>query len=294
MKLSREWLNDYVDCLDLSPQAFNDLITTKVAEVDAVHSLGAPLRTGVICHVVSVSDHPERKTLKVATIDIGGAPVQVVCGAPNCRAGMNTVYLPPGSTAISADGVIAVEKRAIGGVESAGMLASEYELELSGDHSGIIEIAAAVKPGTAATAHFGDGDVVLEIDNKSLTHRPDLWSHLGFARELAALLQRPMKLLPDMWADSANEGRTALAELKQGKANIDIQVDADTKCRRFLGVEIANLTPSPSPLWIRRRLFAVGAGVRNLLVDLSNYVMHDVGQPTHTYDADKLTGKTLH
>ena len=137
-------------------------------------------------------------------------------------------------------------------------------------------------------------DSVFEIDNKSLTHRPDLWSHYGFARELSGVLKRPLKSNWDKFADDTEAGAKALKDLKgAGTSRYAVTIAPNSGCRRFIALEIANVKAVESPQWIRDRLTAVGAGVKNLLVDLSNYVMLDIGQPSHAYDADKLNGNAI-
>lgn len=294
MKISRTWLNDFVECDDLSPEKLYELITTKVAEVDGVHTVGAPLTKAVAAKIVSVRAHPAKDTLKIATVSLGGTEAEVVCGAPNCREGLLTGYVPPGGVVHAGGGekIVTVETRDVQGVMSTGVLASEAELGLTGAHAGIIELSDG-QPGQALSDLLGAPDTVIEIDNKSLTHRPDLWSHLGFARELSAILGRPLKLDADCFADDRDAGKKRLQQLGSGKPNFSIEIDPASKSRRFTAVEITGVKAEPSPLWMRRRLFAVGAGIRNLLVDLSNYVMHDIGQPNHAYDADLLKGSTI-
>lgn len=296
MKISKSWLNDYVDCADLSKEQFYETVTTKVAEVDKVHPHAAAVSGAVVARIKSVRPHPSRDKLVVATVTAGAGDVEVVCGAPNCREGLFTAYVPPGGTVERADGTgaLTVEKREVAGVESVGILVSEAELGLTADHKGIIELTgASLAPGAPLAPLVGEPDTILEIDNKSLTHRPDLWCHLGFARELSAILGRPLKQNPDRFADNTPEGQALLAALGSGTPRFKIKIDEATKSFRFTSIGFDGVSCQPSPLWLRRRLAAVGGGVRNLLVDLSNYVMHDIGQPNHAYDADRLQGDLI-
>lgn len=298
MKISKSWLNDYVDCADLSREAFYELVTTKVAEVDKVHPHAAPVAGALVALVRDVKPHPAKDKLVVARVTTGRDEIDVVCGAPNCIPGMLTAYVPPGGSVEKPDGsqVITVEARDVLGVPSVGVLVSEAELGLTGDHRGIFDltvVGGAPKPGDALAAFVGEPDIVLEIDNKSLTHRPDLWCHFGFARELSAILGRPLKRDPDRFADDTREGRSLLESISRAAPTFKIKVDRETKSHRFSTIGFAGASCQASPLWIRRRLSAVGAGVRNLLVDLSNYVMHDIGQPNHAYDADLLRGDEI-
>ncbi len=295
MRVSKSWLNDYVDCAELTSEQFYELITTKVAEVDAVIAAGELAGAAVVARVKSVKAHPGRDTLKVVEVELGGKTATVVCGAPNCVEGMLTAYLAPGAkVADPATGAVRdVEAREIAGVKSEGILVSEAELGLTGDHSGLIVFGDDAVPGKSVTPLVGEPDTILEIDNKSLTHRPDLWCHLGFARELSAILGKKLKTSPDRWADDVESGAKLLAALGSGKSKFTIKVEAATKSKRFTAIEIDGVKVEKSPLWLRRRLSSVGGGVRNLLVDLSNYVMHDIGQPNHVYDAEMLKGTTV-
>lgn len=296
MKVSQRWLNDFVPCLDLSKDALYELLTTKVAEVDHIEEIATPLRSAVAGKILRARPHPAKEKLTIAEVQIGGQEVSVVCGAPQCEAGMAVAYLPPGAVMFPAAGGEAktVEQRDVGGVPSQGVLVSEAELGLTSDHSGLLELSGFdLQPGSALLEALGGTDVVVEIDNKSLTHRPDLWSHFGFAREISAILGRPLTLNADRWIDDSDGGKQLLEALSSGAPRIRTGVESGAFCRRFTGVLFEHVATVPSPLWMRRRLAAVGAGVRNLLVDLSNYVMHDVGQPNHAYDADLLHGDKL-
>ncbi len=299
MRISRSWLSDYVDVGDLSDERFADLVTTKIAEVDAVETVGSSVEAARIGLIEKVAPHPAKDTLKVATVALGDTQVDVVCGATNCRAGIFVPYVPSGTEIRNAEGeAFFVERREVFGVLSPGMLCSEFELGVGSDHSGLCEIEPELLPsgaesGLRLSSVLGETDLVLVIDNKSLTHRPDLWSHLGFARELSAVLRRPLKRNPDRFADHAPEGAELLARLGSGPATFTININPNSRCRRFAGIEFEGVCVRPSPRWMRRRLFSVGAGVRNLLVDLSNYVMHDIGQPNHAYDVALLAGRVV-
>ncbi len=300
MRVSRNWLSDYVDFDDLSYEGFSDLITTRVAEVDGIEKVASPVDVAVLVLIKAAKPHPEKPGLKVLTIATGKEELQVVCGAPNVTVGALAVYLPPGAEfyAKAEAGLSKVEVRDVAGVKSMGVLVSEMELGLGSDHAGIMLFSAEtsnLKAGAKLSTVTGGSDTVIELDNKSLTHRPDLWSHYGFAREIAAVMRRPLKNVADRFADDTAAGAELLAKLGagSGKARFGIEIAKDVKCRRFSGLEIEGVSAMPSPLWMRRRLFAVGAGVRNLLVDLSNYVMHDIGQPNHAYDADLLQGTKI-
>lgn len=298
MKISKQWLNDFVDCQDLSDNQLYETLTTRVAEVDGIQLQAASIEQARIALIKQVKPFPGKDNLKIVTVNIGNENLDVVCGATNCREKMLTVYLPPGAQLNTKQGKqVTIEKREFsGGIVSNGVLVSEFELGLTADHdSGIMELNDFdnLAPGKTLSEYIGKADTIIEIDNKSLTHRPDLWGHFGFAREISAILKRPLKLNFDQFSDASPEGERLLKELGRGKCKFQINIDPLTKCRRFSCIEIDNVQISKSPLWIRRRLFSVGSNSKNLLVDLSNYVMFDVGQPNHTFDADLLSGNKI-
>lgn len=302
MKISRDWLTDYVDLKDVSDAALAELLTTQIAEIESLEVFAGPVDTAKVVLVKSLRTHPEKKQLQIATVSLGKdsqskEEVEVVCGAPNVREGMLTVYLAPGAEFYNGgkEALLKVEERAVSGILSCGVLVSEAELGISGDHSGVFDLTdfPGAKPGVELSKLIGGSDRIVDIDNKAVTHRPDLWSHYGFAREIAAILKRPLKKNIDAFADDGEEGKKNFAALGKGAAPRKTAVEKDSGCRRFTGLSFSSVRIEASPLWMRRRLHAVGAGTRNLLVDLSNYVMLDIGQPCHTYDAKLLKGDTL-
>ncbi len=296
MRISREWLSDYIEFSDVGDAEFEELVTTRVAEVDAREQVGRGLDFARAGFIKSLKRHPKKDKLQIVELILAkGATVSVVSGAPNLTANSIVAYVPPGGIVSGAEGrTLNVEKREFDGVTSEGVLVSAMELGISNDHSGVLVLGSDVEPGTQLNTVYGASDTVLVIDNKSLTHRPDLWSHLGFARELSAILGRSLKCTPDKWADDWDGGKKLFSELRgEGKTNFRVDIARDSKCRRFAALEFKNAKPTRSPAFIERRLFAVGAGVRNILVDLSNYVMHDIGQPNHAYDADALNGEVM-
>ena len=310
MKISRNWLEDYVDLSGVTTAELENRVTTRVAEVDSVETVTEPMEHALVALITKVVPIEGSKKLTKVTIDVGdGKDVQVVCGAPNCKEGLYTAYLPVRGKVLVGDGkLLEVTEREVSGVVSRGILASEAELGLTNDHSGIIDLTTVrggkglehrlpadyLTVGRKLKDIWGGADIVFEIDNKSLTHRPDLWCHYGFAKEIAAILHRPLKKNIDEYLDDSVSGRSALKSIAgDGVSQYKVSIDSGTPCSRFLAVEIVNAENDVSPLWMRRRLHSIGAGVRTILVDLSNYVMHDVGQPNHAYDADRVKGKFL-
>src|SRR5579864_5821760 len=264
MKFSYNWIREFVEDLDCAPGALEKLITMKTAECEGIEVVGALLDRACAARVEAVEAIPNDHNLK-AVVDAGRyGRKTVVCGAPNCHVGIITAYVPIG-------------KKVIQGVESDGMLASAAELDISRDHSGILELDTQVGAPLAGCVP----DSIIEIDNKSITHRPDLWGHLGMAREVAAILRHKLKdpIRPDL--------------LPEGPPAMKIRIEDLSLCPRYSALVFENVTVKPSPLWLQYRLTAIGLNPINNIVDLTNYVMAELAQPMHAFDADLLKGGTI-
>ncbi|MEM7201726.1 MAG: phenylalanine--tRNA ligase subunit beta [Planctomycetota bacterium] len=273
MKLSLRWLSRYVDLSDRTPEQIRDDLTMCTAEVEGIEAFGGGLDDLVIGKVLQSERHPDADKLTVNRVDVGGGePAAIVCGAPNVAAGQTVAVVQPGATL--PDG-LKIKKAKIRGVESFGMICSERELGLSEDHSGIMVLDDALRPGDKFVDVVPVLDWVIEIDNKSVNHRPDLWGHYGFARELAATLQRPLQPLPA--TDLPADGRA-----------LPISIEDAADCPRFTGIVLTGAKTLRSPDWLRWALHAIDQRAINLLVDLTNYVMFDVGQPMHAFDLRRL------
>jgi phenylalanyl-tRNA synthetase beta chain len=264
LKFSYNWLCELVEDLDHAPGPLAKLITMKTAECEAIEVAGEWLDRARAARVESVEPLPGSHNVK-AVVDAGPyGRKTVVCGAPNCRPGVVSAYVPVG-------------KKVIDGVESDGMLASAAELGINRDHTGIVELQAAIGapiPGCAP-------DSVIEIDNKSITHRPDLWGHHGMAREVAAILGRKLK----------NPVRLEL--LPEGPAAVKIRIEDLNLCPRYSALVFENVCVQPSPWWLQSRLTAIGLNPINNIVDMTNYVMAELAQPMHAFDAHLLQGDTI-
>jgi len=264
LKFSYNWIRELVPGLAEAPGPLERLITMKTAECEGVEPACELLARATLARVESVE--PIAGThLVAAVIDAGPAGRRsLVCGAPNCRAGMIAVWADIG-------------KKVIHGVESDGMLASAAELGINKDHSGIIELAG--EPGGALDRLLADS--IIEIDNKSITHRPDLWGHFGMAREVAAIvglrLHDPVKL--DF--------------LPTGPAAIHIAIEDFDLCPRYTALVFENVTVQPSPYWLQARMAAIGLNSINNIVDMTNFVMSELAQPMHAFDADLIQGDTI-
>ncbi|HEX9793769.1 MAG TPA: phenylalanine--tRNA ligase subunit beta [Planctomycetota bacterium] len=279
MKLSLNWIAEFVDLTGETSERIAELLSLHTAEVESVDAFGEGIAGVLVGHVVECGRHPDAEKLSVTWVDYGGAePVQVVCGAPNVARGQKIAFAPVGTTL---PGGLKLKKAKLRGQVSAGMICSERELELSDEHKGILELDPAAPIGALVVDFLQLRDSVLEIDNKSLTHRPDLWGHYGFARELAAILGRELRPL------------LVLEAWPPGEAGVPVDLE-DPDCPLYLGLRVdLGGAPAASPQSIRRRLLAVGQRPVNDVVDLTNYVLHELGQPTHAFDFDKLRGPRI-
>ena len=265
MKFSYNWISELIDELPVTPAEIGRFITLKTAECEGVQPYGEPLGVAVAARVLE-AQKIEGTHLTLTRTDTGAGGVrQVICGAPNCRAGMITAHWPVG-------------KKTVRGVESDGMLASGAELGINKDHEGILELdgveVGQPLPGLKP-------DTIVEIDNKSLTHRPDLWGHYGVAREVAAISKRSLKDPADL----------SLLPAPGGDLKIDIRDFA--LCPRYSALLFENVTVQPSPLWLQYRLQAIGLNPINNIVDVTNWVMAELAQPMHAFDLDKIQGDTI-
>lgn len=261
MKFSYNWIREFVPGLDVDPQSLERLITMKTAECDGIEVAGELLNGAVLANVLEVEKIEGQKNV-VARVDAGPYGMKtVVCGAANCRAGIITAYVPLG-------------KKVVSGIESDGMLAAADELGINKDHGGILELTAdTVLPPV---------DHAIEIDNKSITHRPDLWGHHGMAREVAAITGHPLRDPADLNLLPSTEGAVVKVEIE------DLHL-----CPRYSALVFDNVTVQPSPLWLQARLTAAGLNTKNNIVDLTNYLMAELAQPTHAFDRAKLVGETI-
>ncbi|NQU48415.1 MAG: phenylalanine--tRNA ligase subunit beta [Planctomycetes bacterium] len=286
MKISLNWLNDYVDLSDVAPERVSELLSLHTAEVEGIEVFGEAIQDVVVGFVVECEQHPAADKLSVTQVEYGGDEVvTVVCGASNVRQGLKIAFAPVGSRL---PGDFKIKKAKLRGVESRGMICSEKELELSDSHAGIMELPDDAPVGKPLIQYLGILDHVLELDNKSLTHRPDLWGHYGFARELAAILQRDLKPLPV--AELAKQD----VATEQGDALLGIKIQDQEGCAFYAGLPIElDGPPKASPDWLQRRLLAVGQRPLDDLVDLSNYILLELGQPTHAFDLDHVAGKQI-
>ena len=287
MNASHEWLKAFV-AHSLSPAALRDLLTSRAATVDEIIPLRADLAPFVVARVVEASRHPDSDRLSVTKVDMGtGELLDVVCGAPNVAAGRLYPFAPVGTTMPNG---LKIERRKIRGAVSAGMLCSPTELGLGDDASGIMELDVDVPPGTPLLRALPLGDTRIVID--VTPNRPDLLSHLGVARELAAATALPLSL-PEL-PGGGIETPAAVREAREAKAGpVTVRLEDPEGSPRYMGVTIRGVRIGPSPEWMARRIESVGGRSINNVVDATNYLMHEVGQPMHAFDMARLGGSTI-
>ncbi len=275
MKLSLEWISQYVDIHDIDPQALALRMTMATAEVEGCERLDRATKGVVAADILSAQPVEGHPGLTVVEVDTGGGKrFRTVCGAPNARAGLRAAFAPAGAELA---GGKRVESSLVAGLESQGILCSARELGLSEFHEILFEIPQSVPVGASLSDLIPPSDHILEIDNKSLTHRPDLWGHYGMAREVAAVLGRPLRPL-------AMQDLAAYSHLPA----YPLRVDDFENCPAYCCIEIDRIGLGPAPLELQWRLHAVGQRTHDLLVDLTNYLMLEMGQPMHAFDGAGL------
>jgi phenylalanyl-tRNA synthetase beta chain len=296
---SHEWLSALLPGVDLTVERMRDLITSRCCTVDEIVRLREDLADVVVGRVVEAAPHPNSDHLWVTRVDAGlpgGELLDVVCGAPNVRAGASYPFAPAGSTL---PGGLKLEKRKIRGAISNGMLCSARELGLGQDHDGILELETTAAPGTPFLAAVPVGDARLVID--VTPNRPDLLSHLGLARELGAAIGVAPSL-PGIGSRVREKvgGNAAVmvppAAPSRDSARtdgIEVRIEDAEYCPRYMGVVVRGVTVAPSPEWLANRLTAIGSRPINNVVDITNYLLHELGQPMHAFDAARLAGPAI-
>ena len=274
MFLSMNWISDFVDLSGLDKLDLIAKFSLSTAEVEnEIFFKGKDLKGIVVAEIKSVEEHPESKKLHLLKVDIGEQElVDVVCGAPNVRVGMKTAFAKLGAQI----GDIEITPRKLAGYLSNGMCCSEKEIGISDNNDGIMEIPAEVKNGTDIKELYEIDDIIFEVDNKSLTNRPDLWGHYGIAREFAALAGRELKPLD-----------VEKLEKYENLKKLDLKIE-DNLCQRYSCIQFENISVHESPVNMRIRLYYCGMRALNFLADLTNYLMLEMGQPMHAFDSRKV------
>lgn len=287
MKISYQWLKEYINT-SLSPDEISVLLTDCGLEVEALEeyqSVKGGLEGFVIGEVLTKEKHPDADRLSITTVNIGNAePLNIVCGAPNVAAGQKVVVATVGTTIYSEKGDFTINKSKIRGCVSEGMICAEDEMGLGASHEGIMVLDSSAIIGTKASEYFNIySDTVFEI---GLTpNRIDAASHYGVARDLAAVI------------NCRNSGslKATLPSVDQFKTDsnamcIDVVVEDSIACPRYSGITIKDVTVAESPEWLKNRLLAIGLRPINNIVDITNYVLQELAQPLHAFDADKIEG----
>jgi len=291
MKISYNWLKSYLD-FDLKPEPLCEILTDIGLEVEGLQpweSVKGGLKGLVVGHVLSAEKHPNADKLKLTKVDVGGdAPLSIVCGAPNVAPGQKVIVATVGTTIYPLESEpFTIKKAKIRGEASQGMICAEDEIGLGTSHVGIMVLADSNEPGKAISEIFEvEHDYIIDI---GLTpNRSDAFSHTGVAKDLKAALQ-------------INHGFTdnvKMPEVKQfpdvkKKAPVSVKIIDNDKCHRYAGLYLSNVTIKESPNWLKNRLTAVGVRPINNVVDITNFILHELGQPLHAFDADKITGNQV-
>ena len=243
--------------------------TIRTAEVEEVREVGNTFDSVVVAEILTCTEHPDSDHMHILTVDAGGEePIQVVCGAPNVRVGLKTAYVKVGG---HIDGM-EIKSRPLRGILSNGMCCSGREIGISDNHDGILDLPKEWVNGTNIKEYLPIDDIIVEIDNKSLTNRPDLWGHYGIAREICAITNH--ELLP-----------LEVEEITNDKKDLNIVINNPELCYRYCGLKLDNILNNKTPLDMQIFLYYVGMRSISLLVDITNYLMLELGQPMHAFDS---------
>lgn len=290
MKVSLNWIRDYVQLpadSDLKKLAYD--LTMSTVEVEDATDLGASFHDMVVGVINTIEQHPNADKLKVCKTDIGGRVEDIVCGGSNLREGMKVAVALPGAMCKwhGEGDLVEIKKSKLRGVDSYGMICGAVEIGLADlfptkEEAHILDLSDFDAPaGTPLADALDLNDIILEIDNKSMTNRPDLWGHYGIAREIAALYDLPMTQFPHFDRNVENT------------AGFHVTVEDAERCPRMTGTQIENVCVKPAPYWMQVRIWKTGMRPINALVDITNYVMLATGQPSHAYDSDHIAGHII-
>lgn len=290
MKVSLNWIRDYVQLpadADLKKLAYD--LTMSTVEVEDATDLGASFHDMVVGVINTIEQHPNADKLKVCKTDIGGRVEDIVCGGSNLREGMKVAVALPGAMCKwhGEGDLVEIKKSKLRGVDSYGMICGAVEIGLADlfptkEEAHILDLSDFDAPaGTPLADALDLNDIILEIDNKSMTNRPDLWGHYGIAREIAALYDLPMTQFPHF------------DRIVENTSGFHVTVEDAERCPRMTGTQIENVCVKPAPYWMQVRIWKTGMRPINALVDITNYVMLATGQPSHAYDSDHIAGHII-
>ncbi|MFB6343009.1 phenylalanine--tRNA ligase subunit beta [Saccharicrinis sp. FJH62] len=289
MNISYNWLKSYINT-DLDVHKLSGILTDiglEVGSVEEVESVKGGLKGIVVGEVLTCEKHPNADKLSRTTVNVGtGEPLPIVCGAPNVAAGQKVIVATVGTTLFMGDDSFTIKKAKIRGEVSEGMICAEDEVGLGSSHDGIMVLDPEAVPGTLASDYFKvESDYMIEVD---LTpNRIDAGSHIGVARDLAAYLQQENEDITVNWP--------SVDDFKVDHTNytLDVGVANHEACPRYSGVTISGLTVKESPDWLKKRLVSIGMNPINNVVDVTNFVLHELGQPLHAFDGDKIAGNKI-
>ena len=274
MYISMNWISEFTDLSGINLKELIGRFTLSTAEVEEIHEYGKNIKDVVVGKIIEIKDHPNSKKLHLLKVDIGTEIVGCVCGAPNVFVGAIVPFAKLGGQV----GDLEIKEATIAGEISHGMCCSEKELGITEDHSGLMILDDTYPLGTDIKSFMQLEDTVFEVDNKSLTNRPDLWGHYGIAREIAVLTKRPLKTL-----------EVVNTSVYKDLAAINVKVEDIEKCFRYSCITISNIKEKKAPINMRIRLKYCGMRPINLLADLTNYLMMELGQPMHAFDNGKVS-----
>jgi len=274
MLISMNWISEFTDLSGINLRELIERFTLSCAEVEDIYEYGKNIRDVVVGKIVEIKEHPGSKKLHLVKVDIGTEIVDCVCGAPNIFVGAVVPFAKLGGQV----GDLEIKETKIAGEISRGMCCSEKELGISDDHSGVMLLDDIYPLGTDIKTFMQLEDTIFEVDNKSLTNRPDLWGHYGIAREISVLTKRPLKPL-----DLYN------TEQFDNLAKVDVKIEDTEKCFRYSCITVSDIKVKKSPINMKIRLTYCGMRPINLLADLTNYLMLELGQPMHAFDNKKVS-----
>lgn len=276
MYISINWIKDFVNLDGLDVNEIAGKFTLSCAEVEGVIEKGKDISGIISARIESVENHPDSKKLHILSVNTGKEKLQIVCGAPNVRVGMVTALAPIGARLFD----VTIGKATLAGVDSYGMCCSIKELGIGDDHSGIIDLGDDTEIGVDLKELLPIEDTLIEVDNKSLTNRPDMWGHYGIAREISAITGRPLK---EYIVDTADYSQLP---------SLNVEVKSDS-CYRYSALRMENISKNVSPMAMQIRLYYCGMRAISLLADLTNYIMLELGQPMHSFNGSKVESITV-
>lgn len=284
MNISYNWLKNYIKLVENPEQVAADLtsIGLEVGSIESFSSVKGGLKGFVVGQVLTCAKHPNADKLSITTVNIGGAEIlNIVCGAPNVAAGQKVVVATVGTTIYGDDDSFVIKKSKIRGEDSVGMICAEDELGIGSSHDGILVLQQDVVVGTPASEYFKiENDFILEVD--ITPNRIDAASHIGVARDLAAYKNSEYSI-PDM----------SSFKIKKHTYSIEVDVPAADACPRYSGICLDNVKVGESPDWLKTRIKSIGLNPINNIVDVTNFVLHETGQPLHAFDGDKIFGNKI-